>query len=293
MERERWLWLYRLLMEVSARCRDHGVTYPDRVIVAVFLWAAIWDRPVSWATRHEHWPARLRRFNLPSQSCMSRRLRSRGVTALLDAVADRLRQHDAPPSPIRWIDAKPLPVSRHSRDPDAAFGRGAGGLNKGYKLYAIWPEKHLLPAAWDVRAINADEPTVGRELLQTLNGPGWLLGDSAYDNNRLYHAAGERGHQLLAHRRYRHARGVGHHRHSPYRLRAIALLEQPRYRLLLDRRRGIETCFGNLTGFGGGLTSLPPWTRRLHRVKLWVHAKLLINALRILKVRERQRLEYA
>jgi hypothetical protein len=30
------------------------------------------------------------------------------------------------------------------------------------------------------------------------------------------------------------------------------------------------------------MAPLPPWVRRLHRVRLWVQAKLLINALRIL-----------
>ena len=33
--------------------------------------------------------------------------------------------------------------------------------------------------------------------------------------------------------------------------------------------------------FGGGLAHLPAWTRRIWRVRSWVHAKLLINAARI------------
>jgi hypothetical protein len=35
--------------------------------------------------------------------------------------------------------------------------------------------------------------------------------------------------------------------------------------------------------FGGGLSSLPAWVRGLDRVRTWVWAKLLINAVRILK----------
>jgi hypothetical protein len=41
--------------------------------------------------------------------------------------------------------------------------------------------------------------------------------------------------------------------------------------------------------FGGGLTSaLPAFVRRLHRVRLWVHAKLLINAARIRRLEARR-----
>ena len=32
------------------------------------------------------------------------------------------------------------------------------------------------------------------------------------------------------------------------------------------------------THFGGGLAPLPNWVRTLGRVRLWVHAKLLIDA---------------
>ena len=38
--------------------------------------------------------------------------------------------------------------------------------------------------------------------------------------------------------------------------------------------------FGNLTNFGGGLSPLPAWVRRLHRVERWVRAKLIVSALR-------------
>jgi hypothetical protein len=46
-------------------------------------------------------------------------------------------------------------------------------------------------------------------------------------------------------------------------------------------RRRVERCFGNATAFGGGLAALPPWVRGLERVRTWVWAKLLINAVRI------------
>ncbi|MDZ4683462.1 MAG: hypothetical protein SH850_00140 [Planctomycetaceae bacterium] len=44
----------------------------------------------------------------------------------------------------------------------------------------------------------------------------------------------------------------------------------------------IELAWGQATSFGGGLVPLPAWVRRHHRVRTWVWAKLLINAVRIL-----------
>lgn len=55
---------------------------------------------------------------------------------------------------------------------------------------------------------------------------------------------------------------------------------------LKDVRRKIETTFGNLAAFSAGLTHLPPWVRGLTRVRLFVHAKLLINAARIRRTLE-------
>src|SRR5262249_50726874 len=108
----------------------------------------------------------------------------------------------------------------------------------------------------------------------------YLLGDKVYDINKLYDAAHAVGHQLLADRKRPHA-GLGHRRHSPARLASIALLQTPAGRQLYRLRTAIERHFGGLTNFGGGLAPLPNWVRRMSRVHQWVHAKLIINALRI------------
>jgi hypothetical protein len=50
---------------------------------------------------------------------------------------------------------------------------------------------------------------------------------------------------------------------------------------LYARRTDIERDFSGLTCPGGGLAALPPWVRRIWRVRPWVTAKLLINAARI------------
>ena len=83
MERVRWLELYRLATEMG-KAFPGGVLYSCAVIVGVYLWAAVHDRPTSWACRREHWPAEFAfARRLPSQSVVSRRLRSRAVIALL------------------------------------------------------------------------------------------------------------------------------------------------------------------------------------------------------------------
>ena len=39
---------------------------------------------------------------------------------------------------MRMIDGKPLAISGVSKDADAGYGRGAGGMQKGYKFHAVW-----------------------------------------------------------------------------------------------------------------------------------------------------------
>ena len=66
----------------------------------------------------------------------------------------------------------------------------------------------------------------------------------------------------------------------------LEMLNRPFGQKLWAKRREIECLFGNCTSFGGGLAPLPAWVRRLRRVKRWVWAKLLINAVRI-QIRQR------
>ncbi len=213
---------------------------------------------------------------------MSRRLRQTDTQRFLQALAESFRTSDRP-ALLKVIDGMPLPVSRHSRDADATFGRGAGGLNRGYKLHAIYgPEP--MPLAWQVHPLNVDERQAAAELLPRLHQEGYVLADKNYDANWVYDRAAQHGQQLVAARRYGPRRGLGHHRHSPWRRRSIAMLEGPSDfgRGLYEARRSIETRFGNLASFGGGLTHLPPWVRGLLRVRRYVTAKLIVRAARSL-----------
>ncbi|HUQ67902.1 MAG TPA: transposase [Planctomycetaceae bacterium] len=181
---------------------------------------------------------------------------------------------------ISFVDGKPLFVGGCTKDPDARRGSGAGGLGWGYKLHTIWANR-CLPEAWDVTPLNASESVVAQTLLATAGSGGYLLADGSYETNPLAEAAGQAGYQLVAAPRRKNA-GQGHRRHSVFRQRGLELQQQSFGRRLFRNRYRIELAFAHATSFGGGLTMPPPWVRRQRRIRTWVWAKLLINAVRIL-----------
>jgi len=282
MDRELWNQLSQAMFDVARgfrRCPRQ--TYDTHRIVRLYLWSVLHDRPVIWATNPRSWSYSTRPQALPDQSTMSRRLRDAQTWCFLDKLARRVAG-PVRPVLIKALDGKPLVVAKHSADADATRGRGVGGFAKGYKLHAIWGGGPM-PLAWSVRPLNVSEITEAQRLIPQLSDEGYLLADANYDRNVLYDQAAAHGHQLIS-QRQRPAVGLGHRRHSPHRLRSIQLLEQapsPFGRELYRRRRAIERDFAGLTGFGGGLQCLPSWVRSLPRVRLFVHAKLIINAARI------------
>ena len=280
MERELWPRLYHLVMEVGETMRLADVTYQPHIIALVFLWAALHDRPVSWACDGRNWSTTtLRPATVPSPSTLSRRLRRVDTAMLMRDLVQRLRQ-EGDPRLVAVIDAKPLPVGGASQDPEARCGRGAGMWARGYKLYAVWGERPA-PEAYRVYPMNVNENKVAEEMIPQLTGGGYLLGDGEYDANPVFDAAGKAGYQLLAPRENPKAR-LGHIRQSPYRVRCIELMQSCFGRAVYHLRRQIERAYGNLTSFGGGLSPLPAWVRHQDRVWLWTTAKILINGVRIL-----------
>lgn len=288
MERELWPLLYHELREAANDFRQKYVQIPGWVLVAVSLWAALHDRPVAWACDGRNWgTTSLRPRKLPSPSTMSRRAYSVGVGLLWRALQERLRALGPSPALVAMLDGKPLPVGGYTKDPDAAYGRGAGLMAKGYKLHAVWSGGPL-PEEWEVASLKVGETTVAGGMLGRLRdrgGGGYLLADGNYDSSPLFDQASDAGYQLVVPMGAN--AGGGHGYLSPWRLRCI---ERMRGRGRTDfgpslyaMRTGIERKFGNATAFAGGLGPLPAWARRLRRVRVWVWAKLLINAARILK----------
>ena len=147
MEHELWPPLYHALREVAKSFRQKYVSYQPWVLVAILLWAALHDRPLAWACRPRHWSTtKLRPPRLPHPSCLSRRLDGLAVGAFL-AELERYLRDRGQRSLLAVLDGKPLPVSGVSKDPDAAWGRGAGGKSKGYKLHTLWSNRPM-PEAW-------------------------------------------------------------------------------------------------------------------------------------------------
>jgi Transposase DDE domain len=283
MERQLWPAVYHLVMTVGASIRQVHVTFQPHIIVLVHLWAALHDRPASWACDRRNWAhTTLRPATLPAPATLSRRLRSLAVGALMRALAGSLRAA-LPTRLVQALDGKPLPVGGASHDPDARNGHGAGKIAKGYKLHAIWGGRPM-PEAFAVAPLNVCETKAAERLLPELagRGGGYLLGDGEYDATGVFDAAGAVGYQLIAPREDPEA-GLGHRRQSPFRLRSIELLRGQFGREVYALRGAIERSFGNATSFAGGLSPLPPWVRRMHRVWRWVCAKLLINGVRIVK----------
>jgi hypothetical protein len=284
MERELWT----ALCHVAARLHNQFArsTYGDDVICAVYWWAVIHDRPVRWACDASNWPCSSRRLVLPSQPTMSRRLRSASVEQLFLDVEQSLATVCLAARCILSIDGKPLPIGGGSRDADARWGRGAGGFAKGYKLHAVWGDGPL-PVAWALTSLNVSERRVAAQLAASLPGSGYLLGDKFYDVNYVYDAAAQSNYQLLAPQQ-RPGQGLGHRRHSPYRLEGLRLMATAAGRRIYRQRVRIEHRFAQLTSFVGGLGPLPFWVRRFHRVKMWLHSKLLLNAVHQLHIKARK-----
>lgn len=276
MERELWRALYSLARECDPSPYWELVRFFDHEIVAVYLWAVLHDRPVSWACERINWPKRLWKRNLPSQSTMSRRLRTTEVQRLLCLMEGRLAALDSGGF-VWFIDGKPLPVGTHSKDRDAQWGRAGRGYAKGYKLHAVYG-RGPLPLEWEVAPLNVSEPEVAARLISLLErGGGYILGDKAYDSNPLHDVSSARGYQLVAERK-RPKTGLGHRPHSAGRLRSIELLRNEFGQALYHCRDDVERHFGWLTNHSAGLAPLPAWVRCPHRVRLWIQAKLICHA---------------
>jgi Transposase DDE domain len=243
----------------------------------VYFWAVLHERPTSWACCPRNWPSDLwPRGKLPSQSTMSRRLGTTEVQRLMWVMEQylvQLRQTGI----VTVVDGKPLTVGIYSKDHDAAWGPVGNSYAKGYRLHAVYGSAPL-PLAWEIAPMNVREPEVATRLIPALHGGGYVLGDKAYDSNPLHDVALATGHQLVTERKLPQT-GLGHRQQSQGRLRCIALLQTEFGKALYHCRDDIERCFGWLTNHACGLSPLPSWVRREHRVRSWVQAKLIIHAI--------------
>lgn len=284
MELELWTELSQAICDVQRkfklRPRD---AHPTARIVRVHLWSVLHDRPTCWACHRKNWNDKTAPEQLPDQSTMSRRMRRADFDQFLTMVQQRLAGRPRQ-GLMKIIDGKPLELSNHSGDPDARWGRGVSRQSLGYKLHMIY-SGNPMPDTFVITALDRCEKQMAGRMIKRVSGCGYLLGDGHYDASWLYDLCRHHQHWLISPRAKPYT-GLGHHYQSPQRLRAIQLLEPVAGSndfgpSLYCHRTGIERGFSQMCCFGGGMTSLPPWVRRIWRVRRWVVGKLLINAARI------------
>lgn len=287
MERELWRLISGSLRRLPHR-RLRNAVYTDAEVLAVLLWAALHQRPVSWGCKRSNWPVQAWRRRLPEQSTMSRRLRDPAVPGLMRELADRI-QRRLPPGRVMLTDGKAFMLEDRTGDRDASVGRGSGRMARGYKLHAIVDDRHRLHA-WSILPLNHAEQPQTRALLGQMRGerrPGrrLLLGDAGYNSNALFAAAREAGLRLIA-PRCKPGTGTGWRVHDRDRLSSLRVTEERggwMGSMLYGLRAGVERYF---SGLSSGVVSgghLPTWARRLHRVRCWIDAKVVINAARIVR----------
>jgi hypothetical protein len=281
MEHQLWKSIVVIVGLLGKQPRSTRFRFNDERIVQVFYWAVIHDRPISWACCRKNWPIHLRGNELPSNTTMSRRLRSPSVRERLEALEQRVVPPRSPG--LFWtIDGKPLVIGGASKDRQSGYGRAARGKARGYKIHAIVSNEGI--AAWRVAPMNMDERTMAARLLRSTAIEGYLVADSNYDSNPLHQLCDGLGNlQLITPRRYGKSHGLGHHHHAPGRLRSIERTENPFPDFadgLLHDRDLVERTYGNLVNWGGGLTTLPAWVRTHRRVHRWVQAKFVLAALK-------------
>jgi hypothetical protein len=289
MEAQLYRVLYRHVMSI-AHPRPARVQFNDHLIVIVYLWSVLHERPVCWACDPDNWPEKELWFQLPSDSTMSQRLETLGVKQLLEralAAAAEL----FPPTLVKAIDSKPLLVGAYSKDTHAKRGRVAAGMfARGYRLNVLTHDRAV--QNWTLAPMNDHDSQAAPGLLRQLRGGfGYVVADNAYDSNDLHLEAAAQNHLLVAPPREVN-KGVRDEKHNcPQRLRALDLLDVSPLQScgiiggfgaeLYNQREAVESSFGELSQMG--LSHLPSWVRGPRRVALWCAAKILIYLCRLAK----------
>ena len=315
MEREEWSMVLnavkRAAKRVSKAWRPKRLQFADWLIVAMYLWAVAHDRPQSWACKRQHYSSIFRPRRLPSVSQFNRRMNEPRTRAVLQRVHDELAGSPSialATTAITYLDGKPLTVGVASKDPDARRGHVMGGFARGYKLHAWMSEDRRIPL-WCVTPLNTHEAPVAEMLVDQMTSVmpdhSLVLADQNYDSRGLHKRLDARNGRLLVRpkeggkRKARATSSSSVGERHPVTLRQMGsarrellkvVASSPSlFRMVHHQRAYAEGILGNLCGYGGGLTGLPPWTRRMHRVRRWVGGKIIMYHAR-LRARQRARL---
>lgn len=282
MDRNDWMLLVRLtrLVALAAPARARSVTYPDRLVLRLFLWLTMRGLPLCRVVDRAVYPPFFRPRALPSVSQFCKRLAEPRFDGLLRDLAARAAGPIGD-ALLLCIDGKALPVTENTRVEDATTGHGGGKFCKGYRLHAMADARGRI-VDYRVTPMHEQEKNMAFEMLAHAPAGAVILADGNYDSSRLYDAAAARGATLFT-----PLKGFGTSpcvmkRMSRARVAANRMwTRHPRLSKKVYSLRGtIERAFANLSNFAGGLQALPPWVRGLARVRRWVAAKLIIYHVR-------------
>jgi hypothetical protein len=288
MDGELLRWLYHRLLHDPTAARTADCTYGDGLVAFMYFFAVLSGRSPKWACHRTSWPPWCRAVlprPLISYSQFNRRLKTQRLQQLITRLNQELRDR-LPQGQEKVVDGKPLPIGGYSHDGDAAWGKVPDGWANGYKLHVVADAQGGAIDAFKVTPLDAGEATVlRRELVPRVDLRRCTLrGDANYDSNPTYHAVADAGGRHVAQRR-KPGTGLGHHRQHPDRLRALRELEQTPGGLTEHKRRRnrVEQVFAHLGNLSFGLWALPPFVRRLSRVRLWVMAKITLYHLHLVQ----------
>lgn len=281
MDQIQWKILYQTIRRVSVSLpRDRRLTFSDVLIVAMYFWAVKHDRSMMWACDRANYSSVFRPRRLPSVSQFHRRVRSERVLGILQRLHNALAGASNP-TDILIVDGKALTINPSTKDPDSRVGFASSGMmGKGYKLHAYVTEDRRI-LCWCVRPLNEHEMPIATMMLDHLppmTERSLILADGNYDAHSFHKAVDARGARLVS-----NLRGTATHEVTLRQMGAARreLLEvnrkaQPLLRMNLHQRSTIERSFAHLSNYGGGLSQLPPFVRRLSRVRRWVGAKIAL-----------------
>ena len=300
MDREIWRTVARAVDKACRAVKDLGrrPVYSNELVAKLYLWS-VW-RNLSLSKACD--PQRLQ-FNslfrprkLPSVSQFTRRVNSDVLQEVLNHVHRQLIACGIA-SETGYFDGKPMVVSPVSKDRDAARGHVPGGYAKGYKLHAYVNDRRRI-VVWSVMPLNVDEKVVAMELCDFLppppaGGVALDMADSNYDSAPLHKREAEIERLLLTPLRgqQRVKEGPdGQRQHHPVTLRqmgpqrreAVEVWEGHRdlARYVLNSRNNVEGVFSVMTvALAAG--SPPAHVRRLHRVRRWAGAKIILYNARL------------
>ena len=279
----------RALDKAPRRPRGPGppLRFSDLRILEVCFFAVVRRLPVEHACDRRNRPIWLRSRALPSPATMSRRMRSKSVRQLL-ATPDRAVVRVPGEGLANWIDSMPIRIGPSSGDADATFGHAGGVKAKGYRLHLLLRGDGSV-ADWRLTAMNVDEREMAKRMIRGADASGYLVGDGNFDTNALHAECEVRGDlRLIAPKR---KGGFGHRKHRRGRRESAALPGLPEgdpsvpppgpFAVALTTGRvAAERFFGALKSSVAGPGGLPAWVRTNARVRPFVTAHMILDALR-------------